>query len=565
MSLAKHLTLLPIILAAAACTACLGQTAKYEEIIKDARSLLKEEKPVEAKAKAEEAAKLDSRRYESYAVLALIAIQQNDSAAAKAALDKALELAPAEKRASLESLRDKLPASPSQGAAQSTASPQALQPSLPPDARRKLDVLMLIVEDADKAGSPEDRAKYLAEYLAKSEEFLRDYPDTIPVWMTRASVALELRRLKVAWESGRKLVALGADKRDDAAARKLFAQLERKGLMTDQMPSFQPTPGAKWENELGMAFVPINGTGVHILSRPVKVSEFLLFLRENNSMCEAYSFQVKQQNNEALLARNADRNPESPAFASYSAAVTFCKWLTERDTKANLIQSVRYRLPQRKEFQLAELDRYVSDTVSLISGDLSPLEIMGFRNPQTKSVSPGTAPPSPYVRTGDKTWMDLGPNQMDYRSDKPQAGCAFFIVLAPNTSDGNGTDSSSEANAGYRAGVARIEKASSAKDWIDAAATFQKAAELGNADAAENLGMIYFFGFGVRQDDAEAVKWYRNAAEQGQVNGQYHLGWMYQRGRGVPKNLGEAVKWYTKATEQGHNMAKSALQEIRSE
>jgi len=46
--------------------------------------------------------------------------------------------------------------------------------------------------------------------------------------------------------------------------------------------------------------------------------------------------------------------------------------------------------------------------------------------------------------------------------------------------------------------------------------------------------LMYQFGRGVFQDDAEAVKWYRLAAEQGDANAQFNLGGMYEDGEGVP-------------------------------
>ena len=40
-------------------------------------------------------------------------------------------------------------------------------------------------------------------------------------------------------------------------------------------------------------------------------------------------------------------------------------------------------------------------------------------------------------------------------------------------------------------------------------------AEAGDAEAQNNLGVMYANGEGVPQDDAEAVRWYGLAAEQG--------------------------------------------------
>ena len=54
----------------------------------------------------------------------------------------------------------------------------------------------------------------------------------------------------------------------------------------------------------------------------------------------------------------------------------------------------------------------------------------------------------------------------------------------------------------------------------------RKAAEQGNIDASNNLGVMYLTGKGVPQDYTEAAKWFRMAAEQGDGRAQFNLGWM---------------------------------------
>ncbi|HIF93894.1 MAG TPA: sel1 repeat family protein [Myxococcales bacterium] len=49
----------------------------------------------------------------------------------------------------------------------------------------------------------------------------------------------------------------------------------------------------------------------------------------------------------------------------------------------------------------------------------------------------------------------------------------------------------------------------------------REAAEQGDADAQNNLGVMYANGYGVAENYAEAVKWYRKAAEQGDASAQY--------------------------------------------
>jgi TPR repeat protein len=87
----------------------------------------------------------------------------------------------------------------------------------------------------------------------------------------------------------------------------------------------------------------------------------------------------------------------------------------------------------------------------------------------------------------------------------------------------------------------------------------RKAAERGNANAQFNLGLLYYLGEGVEQDEEEAFHWYKKAAEQGNANAQCNLGYMYDLGEGVERNPEEAEKWYRKAAERGCTSAQFNL------
>ena len=84
-------------------------------------------------------------------------------------------------------------------------------------------------------------------------------------------------------------------------------------------------------------------------------------------------------------------------------------------------------------------------------------------------------------------------------------------------------------------------------DYATAVQEWLTAAGLGNEDAQERLGGMYYIGRGVPQDYAEAAKWYRKAAEQGLVSAQLDLARMYYNGRGVPQDYAEALKWWRAA------------------
>lgn len=93
----------------------------------------------------------------------------------------------------------------------------------------------------------------------------------------------------------------------------------------------------------------------------------------------------------------------------------------------------------------------------------------------------------------------------------------------------------------------------------ESVATYQLAAENGDAEAQFNLGRMYDEGHGVPRNPYEAVKWYRLAADQGHALGEANLGVMYMSGEGVPKDLAEAVRWFRLAAEQGDSTGQCNL------
>lgn len=87
----------------------------------------------------------------------------------------------------------------------------------------------------------------------------------------------------------------------------------------------------------------------------------------------------------------------------------------------------------------------------------------------------------------------------------------------------------------------------------------RKAAELGDADAQNQLGFCYYIGDGIEQNYEEAVKWFQKAAEQGNAKAQNHLGICYAEGHGVERHLAESIKWFQKAAVKGETRARYNL------
>ena len=92
---------------------------------------------------------------------------------------------------------------------------------------------------------------------------------------------------------------------------------------------------------------------------------------------------------------------------------------------------------------------------------------------------------------------------------------------------------------------------------------FKKAAEQGNADARFNLGNMYLYSptlpVEVEDRDVEAARWFFTASQQGHADAQYHLGLLLMTGSGVRQDPEEAYTWIKKAAEQGHPEAQNFI------
>jgi len=101
--------------------------------------------------------------------------------------------------------------------------------------------------------------------------------------------------------------------------------------------------------------------------------------------------------------------------------------------------------------------------------------------------------------------------------------------------------------ADHRAGKDAFDRG----DYATAYREWLPVAEQGNAVVQTVLGVMNFIGWGVPQDDAEAVKWFRLAVEQGNAKAQYNLGTSYKSGEIVPRDYVEAFAWFDLAAAQG--------------
>lgn len=97
----------------------------------------------------------------------------------------------------------------------------------------------------------------------------------------------------------------------------------------------------------------------------------------------------------------------------------------------------------------------------------------------------------------------------------------------------------------------------------EAARQWQRAAELGDGEAARNLGHLYRQGLGVEADGHIAAAWYQVAADGGVISAEYNLGMLYLRGGpGLKVDREQGMARLGKAAAAGYVPAKAELDRL---
>lgn len=86
-------------------------------------------------------------------------------------------------------------------------------------------------------------------------------------------------------------------------------------------------------------------------------------------------------------------------------------------------------------------------------------------------------------------------------------------------------------------------------DYRQAYRGFKRLAQRDHVESQYQLGMLYLFGQGAKQDTAQGISWLEQAALNGNYLAAHELGQIYIAGRGVAPNELEAMKWVELATE----------------
>jgi serine/threonine protein kinase/formylglycine-generating enzyme required for sulfatase activity len=127
----------------------------------------------------------------------------------------------------------------------------------------------------------------------------------------------------------------------------------RTPATTPAIPAPEPAPDAPvakpadaanaFENSLGMRFLPVPGTEASFCVWPTRLRDFEAFAKETNLKSTAWR------------APGFKQGPDHPVVnVSWNDAMAFCKWLTDRDKKRNVLPNGQtYRLPTDVEWSKA--------------------------------------------------------------------------------------------------------------------------------------------------------------------------------------------------------------------
>ncbi|MBQ7456218.1 MAG: sel1 repeat family protein [Desulfovibrio sp.] len=96
-------------------------------------------------------------------------------------------------------------------------------------------------------------------------------------------------------------------------------------------------------------------------------------------------------------------------------------------------------------------------------------------------------------------------------------------------------------------------------EYEQAKAIWEKLAASGDADAMNNLGILYDRGLGGAVDQGRALYWFGLSAKADNPKGMSNYGWMLDQGRGIPANPREAARWYDKSARKGQAEAQYNL------
>lgn len=167
----------------------------------------------------------------------------------------------------------------------------------------------------------------------------------------KAAEAEAVRMAKLAEDNRIRQMALAAEKAKREAEAKLLAEQQakleaarieaEKKAQAAALAARRMATGKPWFNSLGIKLVPVGQNMVAIWE--CRYSDYDAFIRD-----------AKHSGGTGWKSPGFKQDTSEPVVnVSWEDAQAFCKWLTEKETKATLISGYKYRLPTDQEWSAA--------------------------------------------------------------------------------------------------------------------------------------------------------------------------------------------------------------------
>lgn len=92
-----------------------------------------------------------------------------------------------------------------------------------------------------------------------------------------------------------------------------------------------------------------------------------------------------------------------------------------------------------------------------------------------------------------------------------------------------------------------------------------KAAEQGDVESQNDVGLSYERGEGVAKDPIKALYWFKKAADNGHTEAQFNTAIKYYNSAGIEHNLDRSIEYAEKAANNGSKSAVRLLFNIYSD
>ena len=148
------------------------------------------------------------------------------------------------------------------------------------------------------------------------------------------------------------------------------------------------------------------------------------------------------------------------------------------------------------------------------------------------------------VDLGHAYLMGAGGYPQDYEK------AATWYLKAAELGD---AEAQNEVGELYEAGNGFLQDHKKSHYW------YEKAAAQGNAWALYNLGSLYWYGYVVERDDKKARTYFESAIAKGNPSAFWALGAMYFHGHGVSKDIGKAKGYWERGAKLRSNQSAHSL------